>query len=53
MPVGLLWHGPWAIPEWNHWRHVVIAYGGRSLTKQERNYSTTEQEASAVVAGIK
>ena len=31
----------------------VIAYGGRGLTKTEKNYKTTEQEALAVVTGIK
>eukprot|EP00794_Sanderia_malayensis_P007614 gene7615-8455_t len=32
---------------------VVIAYGGRKLTKQEQQYPTTEREALAVVDGIK
>ena len=34
-------------------KDVVIAYGGRHLNKAECNYSTTEQEAPAVVESIK
>ena len=34
-------------------REHVIAYGGRSLSKAERNWCTTEQECLAVVEGIK
>ena len=34
-------------------RSVAIAYGGRKLTAQEKNYSATEREALAVVDGIK
>ena len=31
----------------------VIAYGGRSLTQAERNYTVTELEALAVITGVK
>ena len=31
----------------------VIAYAGRTLTKPERNYTVTEQEALAVITGVK
>ena len=34
-------------------REVVVAYGGRKLNPAARNYSVTEREALAVVAGIK
>jgi len=34
------------------WEHV-IAYGGRSLSKAEQIWSTTEQECLAVLEGIK
>ena len=34
-------------------RNRAIAYGGRNLNPAERNYSTTEREALAVVEGIK
>ena len=34
-------------------RNRAIAYGGRDLNPAERNYSTTELEALAVVEGIK
>ena len=31
----------------------VLAYAGRTLTKPERNYTVTEQEALAVIVGVK
>ena len=34
-------------------KEVVIAYNGRGLNQAEQNYSTTEIEALALVAGIK
>ena len=34
-------------------REVVISYSGRKLLPAEKNYSVTEREALAVVAGIK
>ena len=34
-------------------REVGIAYGGRKLSPQERNYSATEREALSVLEGIK
>lgn len=33
-------------------KEVVIAYGGKSLTKEEKKYTTTEKELLAVVRGI-
>ena len=32
---------------------MVIAYNGRDLNQAERNYTTTEREALALVEGIK
>lgn len=32
-------------------KEVVIAYGGKSLTKEEKKYTTTEKELLAVVRG--
>ena len=34
-------------------KEVVIAYNGRGLNQAERNYTTTEREALALVEGIK
>ena len=34
-------------------KEVAIAYGGRDFNSAERNYSTTEREALAVIFGIK
>lgn len=31
----------------------MIAYNGRGLNQAEKNYSTTEREALALIAGIK
>lgn len=33
-------------------KEVVIAYGGKSLTKEEKKYTTTEKELIAAVRGI-
>ena len=33
-------------------REYVIAYGGKSLTNEQRNYTTTEKECLAVMCGI-
>ena len=34
-------------------REVAIAYAGRDFNSAEKNYSTTEREALAVIFGIK
>ena len=34
-------------------REVTIAYAGRDFNSAEKNYSTTEREALAVIFGIK
>ena len=34
-------------------REVTIAYTGRDFNSAEKNYSTTEREALAVIFGIK
>jgi hypothetical protein len=34
-------------------REVAIAYGGRKLTTQEQNYTTTERECLAVIEALK
>ncbi|MES9881486.1 MAG: reverse transcriptase family protein [Sedimenticola sp.] len=36
-----------------HGKEMVVAYGGRSLRPEERNYSVSEIECLAVVEGIK
>lgn len=37
----------------DHGKENVIAYGGRALSKHERNWSVTDQECLAIIEGIK
>ena len=42
-----------ALAQVQNGKEVVIAYNGRGLNQAERNYTTTEREALALVEGIK
>ena len=42
-----------ALAQIQNGKEVVIAYNGRGLNQAERNYTTTEREALALVEGIK
>ena len=42
-----------ALAQVENGKKVVIAYNGRGLNQAERNYTTTEREALALVEGIK
>ena len=42
-----------ALAQIQNGKEVVIAYNGRGLNQAERNYTTTEKEAPALVEGIK
>ena len=42
-----------ALTQIQNGKEVVIAYSGRGLKQAERNYTTTERDALALVEGIK
>ena len=42
-----------ALAQLQNGKEVVIAYNGRGLNQAERNYTTTQREALALVEGIK
>ena len=42
-----------ALAQLQNGKEVVIAYNGRGLNQAERDYTTTQREALALVEGIK